>query len=155
VTRAATTAFEQEVPPSACSLHLEQDTSLTLLSGRDGFELDHQLGGNPSAVLYFHPLRFGPLAHLGAVHAARRCPASAPGWSSGTAPGPSLGREGQRLGMLGVQIDLILGTVQPETDSTFSLAAVEVVDEQGLYLLSHMCPVLRSVVAPARRSCSD
>jgi hypothetical protein len=34
--------------------------------------------------------------------------------------------------MLGVQVDLILGAVQPEADSAFSLAAIEVVDKQGL-----------------------
>jgi hypothetical protein len=39
--------------------------------------------------------------------------------------------------VLGVQVDLILGAVQPEPDRAFSLAAIEVVDEQGLYLLSH------------------
>ena len=37
--------------------------------------------------------------------------------------------------MPGVQVDLVLGAVQPEPDSAFSLAAVEVIDEKGLYLL--------------------
>jgi hypothetical protein len=36
--------------------------------------------------------------------------------------------------VLGVQVDLILGAVQPEPDRAFGLAAIEVVDEQGLYL---------------------
>jgi hypothetical protein len=40
----------------------------------------------------------------------------------------------------GVQVDLILGAVQPEPDSTLGGAAVEVIDEQGLYLLSHGRP---------------
>jgi hypothetical protein len=39
--------------------------------------------------------------------------------------------------VLGVQVDLILGAVQPEADGTFGGAAVEVIDEQGLDLLSH------------------
>jgi len=39
--------------------------------------------------------------------------------------------------VLGVQVDLILGAIQPEADSPFGLAAIEVVDEQGLYLLGH------------------
>jgi len=34
------------------------------------------------------------------------------------------------LGVLGVQVDLILGAVQPEADGTFGGAAVEVIDEQ-------------------------
>ena len=38
--------------------------------------------------------------------------------------------------MLGVQVDLILGAVQAEADSTFGLAAIQVIDEQDLYLLS-------------------
>ena len=42
----------------------------------------------------------------------------------------------QRLGVLSGQVDLILGAVQPEADSTFSLAAIQVIDEQDLYLLS-------------------
>jgi hypothetical protein len=46
----------------------------------------------------------------------------------------------QRLGMLGVQVDLILGTVQPEADRTFRLAAIEVVDKQGLYLWAMGAP---------------
>jgi hypothetical protein len=37
--------------------------------------------------------------------------------------------------MLGVQVDLILGAVQPKADSAFSLAAVEVIDEEGLHLM--------------------
>jgi hypothetical protein len=43
--------------------------------------------------------------------------------------------------MPGVQLDLILGTVQPEADGTLGGAAVDVIDKQGLYLLSHGRPV--------------
>ena len=43
----------------------------------------------------------------------------------------------QRLGMLGVQVDLVLGAVKAEADGAFGLAAIKVVDEQGLYLLGH------------------
>jgi hypothetical protein len=39
--------------------------------------------------------------------------------------------------MPGVQIDLVLGAVQSEADSVFSLTAIEIIDEQGLYLLGH------------------
>jgi len=41
--------------------------------------------------------------------------------------------------MLGVQVDLVLGAVQPEPDSAFGLAAVEIIDEEGLDLLGHNC----------------
>jgi hypothetical protein len=43
----------------------------------------------------------------------------------------------QRLGMLGVQVDLVFGAVQTEADSAFSLTAIEIIDKQGLYLLGH------------------
>jgi hypothetical protein len=39
--------------------------------------------------------------------------------------------------MLCVQIDLVLCAVQPEADGTFGVTAVKVIDEQGLYFLSH------------------
>ena len=39
--------------------------------------------------------------------------------------------------MLGFQIDLVLGAVQPEADSTLSLGTIKVIDEQDLYLLGH------------------
>ena len=61
---------------------------------------------------------------------------SAPGWPPGTAPGPpcrphiARQRVPQRLGMLGVQVDLILGAVQPEANRALSLAAVKVIDQQ-------------------------
>jgi hypothetical protein len=38
--------------------------------------------------------------------------------------------------MLGVQVDLILGAVQPEADRALGVAAVKVVDKKGLYLLT-------------------
>jgi hypothetical protein len=39
--------------------------------------------------------------------------------------------------MPSVQVDLILRAVQAELDGIVSLAAVKVIDEQRLYLLSH------------------
>ena len=39
--------------------------------------------------------------------------------------------------MLGVQVDLVLRAVQAKADSIFSLSAIQVIDEQDLYLLSH------------------
>jgi hypothetical protein len=43
--------------------------------------------------------------------------------------------------MLGVQVDLILGTVQPEPDRVLGGAAVDVIDEQGLHFLGNGCSV--------------
>jgi len=45
----------------------------------------------------------------------------------------------RRLGVPGVQVDLVLGAVQPEAGRALGLAAVEVVDDQGLDLLRHRC----------------
>ena len=47
----------------------------------------------------------------------------------------------QLLGMLGVQVDLILRAVQPEPECALGVTAVKVIDEQGLYLLSHECSI--------------
>jgi hypothetical protein len=40
----------------------------------------------------------------------------------------------QLLGMPGVQVDLVLRAVQAEPDGSFGGTAIEVIDEQGLYL---------------------
>ena len=83
----------------------------------------------------------------GAGRVRERFTALAASWPSRTASGSprrlhiACERIPQCVGMLGVQVDLVLGAVQAEADCAFSLAAIEVVDEQGLYLLSHMCPV--------------
>jgi len=120
----------------------DQRTVPDLLCG-GGLELDHQFGGHPSAVLHVDALRLGPLADLGAVHPVRPRPEAAAGWPTGTASGPPRSlhvarqRVPQRPGVLGVQVDLILGAVQSESDGILSGAAVEVIDEQDLYLLSY------------------
>src|SRR5689334_11998128 len=113
-----------------------------------GLELDHQFGGHPPAVLHVDALRLGPLADLSAVHPVCPRPAAAAGRPPGTAPRPprrlhvARQRVPQRAGMLGVQIDLILGAVQSEADGALSLAAVKVIDEHSLDLLGHdaACP---------------
>src|SRR5208282_147346 len=102
--------------------------------------------GHPAAVLYLDALRPGPLAHLGGVQAARRAAAAATGRLAGAAAGPagSIDVPGQRIpqlpGVPGIQVDLILGAVQPEADGTLGGGAVDVIDEQGLDLLSHGRP---------------
>src|SRR5262245_59983193 len=108
-----------------------------------GLELDHQLGGHPAAVLYVNALGLSPLTDLGGVQpGGRRPPRGAirpPGAASGPPRGAHVGRQRltQRLGVRGVQVDLVLGAVQAETDRPFRLGPVEVVDEHSLYLLSH------------------
>src|SRR5437879_3286667 len=39
--------------------------------------------------------------------------------------------------MLCVQVDLVVRTIQRKADGALGLAAIDVVDEQGLYLLGH------------------
>src|SRR6266568_1311094 len=122
-----------------------------------GLELDYQLGRYPSAVFHLDALCLGPLTDLGAVQPPSRCPTPAPGRPSGASscpPGSShitRQRGPQRLGMFRAQVDLVLRTVQPEPDSTFSLTAIKVIDEQGLYLLSHGCSVLLPILVHQRR----
>jgi len=41
--------------------------------------------------------------------------------------------------MPGIQVNLIPGAVQPEADRAVSLAAIQVIDQQILYLLRHRC----------------
>ena len=43
--------------------------------------------------------------------------------------------------MLRVQVDLILGAIERKADRTLCLTAIDVIDEQGLYLLSHVYSV--------------
>src|SRR5689334_1820463 len=117
-------------------------TTRTLLSG-GGLEPGHHLGWHASAVLHVDALRLGPLAHLSGIQSARRCPAAAPGGPPGAASCPPGGIDIARqcvpqcLGMIGVQVDLILRAVELEADGTLSRTAIKIIDEQGLYLLSH------------------
>lgn len=116
-----------------------------LLAG-SGLEFDHQVSGYPAAIFHLDALCPGPLADLGGVQAVRRPAAAAAGWLAGAAAHPAASIHVPRqslshvLGVLGVQVDLILGAVQPEADGTFGGAAVEVIDEQGLDLLSTAAP---------------
>ena len=105
-----------------------------LLSG-GCFEFDHQLGGHPAAVFDLDALGFGPLADVGGVQPARRSPAPGSRRPASSAVGPPRDAHITRKcvpqlpGVLFVQVDLVLGAVQPETDGSFGGAAVKVVDE--------------------------
>jgi hypothetical protein len=59
--------------------------SWTLPSG-GGLELGRQFSGQSAAGASLRCPALCPLADFSAVHRARRCPASAPGWLPGTAP---------------------------------------------------------------------
>ena len=110
------------------------------------FEFGHQIGGHPAAVFHLDALCPGPLADIGRVQDARRPGAIAAGRLASAAAHPA-GRahvSGQRIpqlpGVPCVQVDLVLGAVQTEPDGTLGGAAVDVIDEQGLYLLGHGRP---------------
>jgi hypothetical protein len=40
--------------------------------------------------------------------------------------------------VLGIQVNLVLGAVKTEPDCTLSFTAIDVIDEQSLYLLRHL-----------------
>ena len=85
-------------------------------------ELDHELGGDPAAVLYLDALRLGPLADLGRVDPVRgRLAAGArrpPGIAADSAGRAYVAGEcvAKCLGMAGVQVDLVVGAVEAEAN---------------------------------------
>jgi hypothetical protein len=148
-------SFSVAVPdrPTARAIRSE-----ALLPG-SGLELDHQLSGDPAAVLYVNALRLRPLAHLDGVQSAYRSSGTPTGWppdaTSGPTSSPHIARQrvSQRFGMLRAQVNLIFRAVQPEADGTFSVTAVKVIDEHGLYLLGHGCSIpLADLVCQRRQS---
>ncbi len=111
-------------------------------------EPDDQFSWYATAILDFDTLRLSPLTNLRGVKTAGCCPAPAPGWPPGRATTtPPCGvnisgqRFAQRLSMLRVQVNLVLRTIQRKADGPLGLAAIDVIDEQGLYLLSHVYSV--------------
>jgi hypothetical protein len=56
--------------------------------------------------------------------------------------------------MPGVQAGLIPGAVQREADGLLGVAAVEVIDEKGLYLLGHSCAGPLNVLTDRHRHAS-
>src|SRR5258708_9983335 len=92
-------------------------------------------------------LPLSPFTNRGGVQSASRCQAPGPRGPTGRATAAPRGldipgqRLAKRLGMLRVQVDLVLGTIQRKADRTLCLTAIDVIDEQGLYLLSHVYSV--------------
>src|ERR1700738_1339094 len=126
---------------------------LQLRPGRS-LKLDDELAGYPTAVSHFDALRFGPLTNLGGTRSAARilpsaALASPPGRATDLAPRRDVLCCGfpQRLRMSSAQVNLVVRAIQTKADSSFCLAAIDVIDEQGLYLLSHACSVLRGKTA--------
>ena len=125
-----------------CHCADERGGECTLLAGCL-LELHDEFSGYPSAILHFNALGLGPPAYLGGVQSIRLRFASAAGWPPGagaeSAASGCIACQGvsQLPGMLGVQVDLVLRAVQAETDGSVGGTAVKVIDEQGLYLLSH------------------
>src|SRR6201995_3883894 len=111
-----------------------------LLPGR-GAEPGHHAGGHAAAVLELDALFLGPGPHVLGVDVARCVPAPGPARRpSAAADAPGRGHVAaesrpQFLGVLGVQVDLVIGTVQPELNTAFCFAPIEIVDEEGLYFL--------------------
>src|SRR5271154_6331813 len=111
-------------------------------------EPDDQFGRHATAVLDFDALRLRPLTNLRGIKAAGCRPAPGPRGPPGraaTAPSCGVNVPSQRLpqlfGVLCVQVDLVLRTIQRKTDGSLCLATIDVIDEQGLYLLSHVYSV--------------
>ncbi len=69
------------------------------------------------------------------------CP---PGRAGDPPAGVDIASQGlaQFLGVLGAQVNLVLRAVQSNTDRSFCLAAIKVVDEEGLYFLGTLVSVL-------------
>jgi hypothetical protein len=90
-----------------------------LLAGRR-LKFDYQFSGYPSAVFEADALGLGPLADLGGVQPTRGRAAAAAGWAPGNASDPAGSAQvageciAELLGVLGVQVDLVVGAVQSE-----------------------------------------
>src|SRR5258708_3671810 len=49
----------------------------------------------------------------------------------------------ERLRMSSAQVNLVVLAIQTKAVSSFCLTAIDIIDEQGLYLLGHACSVFR------------
>ena len=109
-------------------LEARWDRTARVLLSRGGLKFDYELGRYSAAIFDVDALGLGPLTDFGGVQSVRLRLASAAGWPPGA--GAESAASGciacqsvsQLPGMLGVQVDLVLGTVQPEPDSAFSPA---------------------------------
>lgn len=112
-----------------------------LVSGDD-------LGRDPAALFDLNPVCLGPGAYLGVADVVRGGLAPVlpclPGGCGGPPAGVDVAGQGgpQLRGVVCAQVNLVLRSVQPENDCAFCFAAVEVVDEEGLYFFAMPVSVL-------------
>src|SRR5262249_3705744 len=112
---------------------------------RSGFGCRLVLGEDsrrdPAAFLDVVAVFLGPFPDLAGVDGLRGAAAAgtAPGRAAGPAGVGDVVRQGrgQLCIVLGVEVDLVLGPVQAETNGAFRLPAVDVVYKQRLNLLRH------------------
>src|SRR5260370_22558865 len=111
-------------------------------------ELDDQFGWYPPAVFDVDTLSLGPLQDRCRVRPGGGSAAPVSAWAPGNrSRRPACGANVRlqclphRLGVLGAQVDLIFRAVEPEAHRVFGLSAVQIVDQQGLYLLRHVYAV--------------
>lgn len=122
---------------------------------RRRLEFDDQLGRYPSAVLDLDTPGLGPLANSrGVGSGSTNSPTSGSAWPSSRRSGrPAGGTDvwlqclSQGTRMLGAQVDLIVRTIEPEADGALGLVAVQVINEQRLYLLRYVYATPRMVDA--------
>ena len=113
-------------------------------------KLDDQVGWYPAAVPHLDALRLGPLTNFGGSWPATRIlPADSGAPPAGRAADLPASRDVLRRGfpqlfrMSGAEVNLVVRAIQTKADSSFCFTAIDVIDEQGLYLLGHACSVLR------------
>src|SRR5262249_24430751 len=109
--------------------------------------LGDQIGGHAAAGLNVISPLARPVTDLPGVQRGARFPAGPTRGAAPPAPAaadlPSVGdilSEGraQLFGVLRVQVDLVIRTVQRKAHGTLWRSAVDVVDEESLYLLGHL-----------------
>jgi hypothetical protein len=113
------------------------DVADSLLSGCLAVLL-HDVTRDPAAVLDLDALLPGPFTDLVRVNGTGSAAAAGgPPGAAGLAAVRNVGRQGlvQFFTVRDAQIDLVVGAVETEAGSAFGLAAVDIVDEERLYLL--------------------
>src|ERR1051326_1382929 len=128
-------------------------TTMKLLPGRR-LELRNEVRRHPAAVLDVITVRARPVADLGGVErTVRRLSGPTSGATRPAGGAADLARVGhvlaerraQLLRVLGAEVDLVFRPVQRKAHCALSLTAVDVVNEEGLDLLSHLDNRLSSI----------
>ncbi len=103
--------------------------------------LDHR-DRNPAAIRDLVTVRAGPLADVRGCRAARRCPTTAGPWRSDRPTGLDvwLQRTIQRSNVFLAEINFYRVPVPRQCDRPFGRAAIEIIDQLGHRLSSHVAP---------------